>query len=100
MWQTTSSNGVFTIYMNMQPPQPRCSGCGQSPHRKAPDGKLWCNRCFCIEAAEEVFTLLLSATDPAARSRVYRALSTAFHPDAGGDERLMVALNLVYERFK
>ncbi len=70
------------------------------------DGRLLCSPCFETaqrEAAIEQATAWLTAAFRAAgdaerRKRLYRALATIFHPDVGGDVRIMQALNAFQER--
>jgi hypothetical protein len=87
---------------------PKCScGCSAPPTIRAnDDGSLWAPACWerelrrrAIAHAENHLTGLFLAVAPEARSRLYRGLAAAFHPDAGGDPALMIALNAVRDRF-
>ncbi len=89
------------------PPPPTCNRC-DAPHAfRTADGVLWCKahldeeqRWRCIESAEEWMTAAFYAVTIENRSRVYKQLAALFHPDQGGDERLMIALNRVRDRFR
>lgn len=95
-----TGNGNYTLFVNFgPPPQPRCHKCNAVAKRHTPDGRQWCERCVARESAPELFALLFAAVAPEQRSRLYRALATVFHPDAGGDEHLMQTLNAVKERY-
>ena len=83
---------------------PRCA-CGAVAAIRGQDGRLFCALCFEAaqrEAAIAQATAWLTAAFRAAgdaerRKRLYRALATIFHPDVGGDVRIMQALNAFQE---
>ena len=100
--RTTNTIGFgTTIHIQMGPPPkpPCCHVCAGPPERQTPDRKLWCCRCLIVDQAPNLFELLFSAVAPEQRTRLYRALAAAFHPDVGGDERVMQFLNTFKERF-
>lgn len=96
----SSSGGVTVTVMGVQiDAQPRCS-CGELARFADREGRYQCGRCAAIAKAEMwLEASFLACRNAGERSRLYRALSTIYHPDAGGDERLMKALNAVKERF-
>jgi hypothetical protein len=110
---TTNGGGNFYVQFSYGPAiaPPMCE-CGNAPIAKQvnySDGrpaKLVCAGCgdrevreSYIRLAESWLTAAFSAVQPAHRARLYKSLATTFHPDAGGDARLMTALNAVRERF-
>jgi hypothetical protein len=90
---------------------PMCE-CGKAPiaHRvdftSGQPSKMLCVACTDIAVREAAVAnapawleAAFKAVAPDQRSRLYRQLAVAFHPDTGGDARLMTALNAVRERF-
>jgi hypothetical protein len=51
-------------------------------------------------SAEMWMTALFFAVSKENRPRAYKQLAALFHPDQGGDERLMIALNNVRARLR
>jgi len=99
---TTSSVGFgTTVHIRMGPPPkpPCCHICAGPPERITPDHRYWCCRCLVIDQANALFPLLFDAVAPDQRPKLYRALAAVFHPDVGGDERVMQFLNTFKERF-
>lgn len=98
-----------TVYFSFGPPQfvPRCADCGRNATQRLTDGTLLCdtdldrrNRENAITCAERWMTAAFAACITRdQRSKLYRNLAAVFHPDTGGDVRLMQALNAVKERF-
>jgi hypothetical protein len=97
---------VFIHFGQSAPPPPACGKCGQPATRQThPDGRLWCEPCFEpikreIDARKNggiqaSVAAIFEATKPEHRKKLYRALAAVWHPDAGGDAALMVALNAV-----
>ena len=85
--------------------QPTCQ-CGAPPTKQTPQGALLCAKCAeeyerraAIAQAPNWLTLAFRACAPDQRQKLYRQLATVFHPDSGGSEELMKALNAVKERF-
>jgi hypothetical protein len=88
------------------PPTPKCGVCGAESVAVDSARRYYCavhleqekaRRRAVASAAwiEQAFRL----TKPELRKKLYRALSTVFHPDVGGEEDSMKVLNAVYERF-
>lgn len=86
------------------PPAPRCSHCGRETLDRLvndDDRKPCCRRCVLVRGAPKwLRAAFLALANPPAQQRLYRALASVFHPDVGGDERLMQALNAAKEEFK
>jgi hypothetical protein len=82
---------------------PICSHCGAQTLDALvndDDAKPCCKRCALIKGAPKwLEAAFIAVGDKAQRQKLYRALSQVFHPDVGGDERLMKALNAAKERF-
>lgn len=90
----------FVLYYDAPPPTPRCHACsGPAQRQTAPDRKLWCARCLAADQAATIFEILFQAATTEQRARLYRSLSAVYHPDVGGDVRIMQALNAVKDRF-
>lgn len=97
-----TSTGAYNFNVSVTfgpPPPPSCGECRAPAQRRTPDGRLWCTRCIALENASEVFELLFAAAPVSQRARLYRSLAAVFHPDIGGDERIMQVLNAVKERY-
>lgn len=110
MYNQTCGGFGQTIFIQFGIPQqvPHCIVCGQvAVMRTHPDNRFWCGVHFAeikreidarangaIQASIEA---IFAATNPDLRKRLYRALAAVWHPDAGGDAALMVALNAVSE---
>lgn len=105
MYYSTAAGQVVFGFTIQQYAPPRCA-CGAVAAIRGQDGRLFCALCF--EAAQreapiEQATAWLAmafraAGGPERRKRLYRALAAIFHPDVGGDVRLMQALNAFQER--
>jgi len=63
------------------------------------EGKPICKRCAFILGAPRWLEAAFTAVGRDRARLLYRALASVFHPDSGGDERLMKALNSAKERF-
>lgn len=88
------------------PPPPACHGCSVAAAVRTPDGLLWCHGCLeqenrrnAIANAQEWLVAMFCAVQADQRRALYRSLAAVFHPDAGGDPALMVALNAAREKF-
>ena len=104
-----------TIYYNFAPPLETCLVCSCSAIAAAHDqhGRAICSDCYRAhlareEAAREAartaaslawVTTAFETCPPYGRARLYRALSACFHPDVGGSEVVMCAINAARDRF-
>jgi hypothetical protein len=92
---TTGNFGTIVF----APPPPRCA-CGMPSAFQHPQtGERYCDRCAHVLDAPIFLEKIFRACAPEQRGKLYRQLSIVFHPDTGGDERLMRALNAVKEQF-
>jgi hypothetical protein len=107
-YTSTATGAIYTIILDNQPKvQPQCGKCTTATATiRTKNGALWCRACHDealrqaeIAHAPAWLEAAFRATRADRRKRLYRALSTVFHPDAGGDPMLMVALNAVHEKF-
>lgn len=99
-WGATNTGGTIyiTYAQQQQRAVPACNVCGKAADRQTmPDKRLWCNRCL-LARSREYFETLFGAVAPDQRARLYRALASVFHPDVGGDERIMRLLNDLKEQ--
>jgi hypothetical protein len=79
---------------------PVCAQCkSQTLDNITDDGKPICKRCAFVLGAPRWLEAVFVAVGRDRAKLLYRALASVFHPDAGGDERLMRALNAAKERF-
>jgi hypothetical protein len=106
MWYANETNSCTLTFTNLGHHQrvvPICSHCGQQTMDNLindHDHKPCCKRCALIKGAPKwLEAMFIAIGDKAQRQKLYRALATVFHPDVGGDERLMKALNAAKERF-
>src|ERR1700685_4342644 len=107
MYWTNTGGATGSVIFITNVPSPQCNVCGAHPTmRSHPDNKLWCavhfeieNRRVAILQASKWLEAAFVATSKDRRKKLFRALSSVFHPDAGGDQALMIALNAVHERF-
>jgi hypothetical protein len=98
-------NGMIVFGTPQAPPS--CTHCRTAPATKQlQDGVLICDPCLevlnrklAIQQAPAWLNAAFRACTREQRSKLYRQLSIVFHPDAGGDEELMKALNAVKEQF-
>ncbi len=100
-------NVTFTfssVFGGMAYVPPQCNRCRKSAAAfQTPDGFLWCQGCLQGEIERQTRALRAQWVDQAfaacpagARSRLYRALAVAFHPDT--DAEIMTALNAAKEQ--
>ncbi|HEX3456630.1 MAG TPA: hypothetical protein VHR97_01630 [Candidatus Baltobacteraceae bacterium] len=97
-----SQNFTFTVVGGAYIPQaiPACAQCKtQTLDNIENEGKPICKRCAFILGAPRWLEAMFVAVGRDRAKVLYRALATVFHPDSGGDERLMKALNAAKERF-
>jgi hypothetical protein len=99
----------FGATLGPAPLPPTCCRCSSPPVAQThPDSRLWCGVHF-VEIKREIDALaksgiqasveaIFAATRQDRRKRLYRALAAVWHPDAGGDAALMVALNAASEK--
>jgi hypothetical protein len=108
MWNAANGNGFtdsfgnfFTVVYGWEAqPMPRCGECNETTlDNITNEGKPICKRCAFILGAPKWLDAMFIAIGRQRAKTLYRALAPVFHPDAGGDERLMKALNAAKERF-
>ncbi len=94
------TNGASMHFVLLPQDIPQCGQCGENTLEQLyHDGKACCKRCAYVLGAPRWLDAAFSAVKPEKRAALYRQLSAVFHPDTGGDERLMKALNAAKERF-
>lgn len=98
------ANAIYFAGVSFGPPLCEC-GRGVL-NGQLPDGKRVCARCVeeynrnaAIARAANWITAAFYACPVDQRQKLYRSLAAIFHPDTGGDERVMQVLNAVKERF-
>jgi hypothetical protein len=97
------STGTVTI--NFIPQHvPQCGSCGNPATVRANDGHLFCAAHWDVERRRmendmcmNGMAWLFRVVKPESRKKLYRALASVVHPDAGGSHELMTALNAVAE---
>ena len=105
-----SATTTSTIYISFVAPAPTCSKCAShGPNLRRtnhPQFPMLCASCFQMVVRENAIVHAQTWIEQAflavgvdGRKKLHRALSQAFHPDQGGDEKLMIALNAVRERY-
>ncbi len=104
---STSANVTIQFGFGYAPPPPTCHKCANASEVHTADGRLWCKPCveaenlrLVIAQAENWLGAIFVAVKRENHARAYKALAALFHPDQGGDERVMIALNRVRDQFR
>jgi hypothetical protein len=112
MWTNSSSTGNFvSIQFSMPNSIPACDCGAPATHTvKGADGSKQVQVCVAcgermiqdsaIARSAAWLDAAFTAVGRAQYARLYKQLAVAFHPDQGGDGRLMMALNAAREKFR
>jgi len=99
MYGQTTNGSYATFHVSFAPPpifecgvcHARTPTCFQHPQTNVQHCQPCWNKAILYNAMEN----LLRTVPLPLRRKVYRALASIFHPDAGGDEELMKTLNAI-----
>jgi hypothetical protein len=96
----SNANWFIVLGGNVDAPTPRCAQCNVETRDNIEKGnKPICRRCAFVMGAPKWLEAAFVAVGREQAGNLYRHLAAVFHPDTGGDERLMKALNAAKERF-